>query len=191
MEETYNIAKKYNIPIHLDGARVFNAATYLNIEASEIIKYTTSTMFCLSKGLAAPVGSILVGDKEFIEKARKNRKLLGGGLRQSGFLAAAGLIALKEMIPNLKVDHQNALYMAKLFLDIPEITYNIDDIHINMIYFKIDTNKDLNLLEEFMLKKGVKMNPKDENNIFRFVTHHNIDKKDIDIAISFLKEFLS
>lgn len=102
MQATYEIAKLHNIPLHLDGARVFNAARYLGIEAKEIMKYTDTTMFCLSKGLVAPIGSMLVGSTSFINKALKNRKLMGGGLRQAGFLAAAGLVALEVMIPNLK-----------------------------------------------------------------------------------------
>src|SRR5665811_1517573 len=97
-----------NILVHLDGARIFNAAIALNIKPALLAKDVDSVMFCLSKGLSAPVGSILIGSKEFIQKARKNRKMLGGGMRQAGILAAAGIIALEKMVERLKEDHKNA-----------------------------------------------------------------------------------
>jgi len=113
MKEIYSIAKERNIPVHLDGARLFNAAATLGVDASQITQYTDSVMFCLSKGLCAPVGSMLAGSRQFVDKARKNRKLLGGGMRQAGILAAAGLIALEKMTKRLPEDHENAKYMAK------------------------------------------------------------------------------
>jgi threonine aldolase len=189
MKQTYEIAKQHNIPIHLDGARVFNAATYLNIDVKEIIKYTDSTMFCLSKGLAAPVGSMIVGSKLFIENARKNRKLMGGGLRQAGFLAAAGLVALKEMIPNLKLDNEKAIYMAKELEKIEEVSINVSDVHINLVFFKIKTDKNLNCLQDFMLQNGIKINGHELNN-FRVVLHHGVTMENIDKYISTLSEFL-
>ena len=96
MKSIYELGKKHSIPIHLDGARIFNASTYLNVDVKEIAQFADSINFCLSKGLCAPIGSVLVGSNEFINKARKNRKLLGGGMRQAGILAAAGIIALMK-----------------------------------------------------------------------------------------------
>ena len=104
---------KHGIPVHLDGARIYNAATYLGVEAREIAKYCDSVNVCLSKGLCAPVGSVLAGSREFIERARKFRKMLGGGMRQAGILAAAGIIAIEKMTKRLKEDHDNALLLAK------------------------------------------------------------------------------
>ncbi|KAJ9574649.1 hypothetical protein L9F63_008181, partial [Diploptera punctata] len=106
-------AKKLNIPLHMDGARLFNAAVYLNIPASRIIRDFASATFCISKGLGAPIGSILVGDKEFIRKSRRLRKALGGGMRQVGVIAAAGIIALDSMIERLQDDHIRAKAIAK------------------------------------------------------------------------------
>jgi threonine aldolase len=129
MKEISEIAHENGIPVHLDGARVFNAATYLDVDPKEITQYCDSVMFCLSKGLCAPVGSLLAGSKDFIQKAKKKRKLMGGGLRQAGFLAAAGLIALEKMRFRLKEDHENARYLGERLSEIPEISLNLDDIH--------------------------------------------------------------
>src|SRR5699024_2856758 len=113
MKEVYEIGQKHDIAVHLDGARIFNAATYLNVDVKEIAQYADSINVCLSKGLCAPVGSVLIGNEQFIDRARKNRKLLGGGMRQAGILAAAGLIALEEMPHRLKEDHDNAKRLAR------------------------------------------------------------------------------
>ncbi|GKT20641.1 Threonine aldolase like protein, partial [Aduncisulcus paluster] len=102
----------HGIPVHLDGARIFNAATALNVDVKEITKHVSTANVCLSKGLCAPVGSILVGDRTFIDRARKNRKLMGGGMRQAGVIAAPALYALQNMVERLKDDHDNAKYMA-------------------------------------------------------------------------------
>ncbi|MDD2483917.1 MAG: low specificity L-threonine aldolase, partial [Eubacteriales bacterium] len=107
------LAEEHGIPVHMDGARIFNAATALGVDAKEIAACCDSVMFCLSKGLAAPVGSMVAGTKEFIDRARKNRKLMGGGMRQAGILAAAGIIALEKMTERLVVDHENAAYLAE------------------------------------------------------------------------------
>ncbi len=190
MQSIYSVARKHNLPVHLDGARLFNAATYLKVDANEITQYCDSVMFCLSKGLCAPVGSILAGSKEFIDKARRGRKLMGGGLRQAGFLAAAGLVALKEMVSRLSVDHDNALYMANELAKIPGVKVSIEDVHIDMVFFNIskpDCNTD-RLVEEFY-NRGIKINSA-ENGEFRFVTNYWISKEDVDFAVSTLRELL-
>lgn len=191
MKAIYEIAKKHDIPVHLDGARLFNAASYLKVDAKEITQYCDSVMFCLSKGLCAPVGSMLAGSSKFIERARKGRKLMGGGLRQSGFLAAAGLVALKEMRERLAVDHENALYMADKLSSLPYISQNKEDIHIDMVFFKISKdNWDDNKFVEFMLEKGIKINGA-ENGEYRFVTNYWVDKANIDYTVEQVKEFLN
>lgn len=189
MKEISEIAHEKGIPVHLDGARVFNAATYLNVDPKEITQYCDSVMFCLSKGLCAPVGSIVAGSKDFIQKAKKKRKLMGGGLRQAGFLAAAGLIALEKMRFRLKEDHENARYLGERLNEIPEISVNLDDIHINMVFFRI--NKDINFREmvSFFLEKGIKINPP-ENGELRFVTNYWVSKKDVDYIVETMKEYL-
>lgn len=191
MEKLYGIAKKHNLPVHLDGARLFNAAAYLKVDAKDITKYCDSVMFCLSKGLCAPVGSILAGTKEFIDRARKGRKLMGGGLRQAGFLAAAGLIALKEMRARLTEDHENALILADELSKIPGIKVNYENVHINMVFFDMsDTNYDTDKLVQDFYNKGIKINSA-ENGEMRFVTNYWVTKEDIHFVIDTFKEILS
>ena len=113
------IGQRYSIPLHLDGARIFNAAAALGIKAKEIASWVDSVSFCLSKGLCAPVGSLIVGRKEWIARARKWRKRLGGGMRQAGILAAAGIVALEQMIERLPQDHDLAQYLAAGLAEIP------------------------------------------------------------------------
>ncbi|WP_066505006.1 low-specificity L-threonine aldolase [Abyssisolibacter fermentans] len=190
MIEIYNIAQERDIPVHLDGARVFNAATTMGIDVKEITKYCDSVMFCLSKGLCAPIGSMLAGSKEFIDKARKNRKLMGGGLRQVGILAAAGIIALKEMVPMLKDNHENAKYLADELSKIDGIFIHYDRIDINMVFFNLASS----IIEEDrfvkeLLDNNIKINGA-ENGEYRFVTHHYITKEDIDYVVSTIKKLI-
>ncbi|WP_066894490.1 low-specificity L-threonine aldolase [Clostridium nigeriense] len=191
MNEVYEVAKKYNLPIHLDGARLFNASTALNVDVTEITKYCDSVMFCLSKGLCAPVGSILAGSKEFISKARKKRKLMGGGLRQSGFLAAAGIVSLEEMTKRLREDHDNAKLLAEELNKIPEIDVDLHNLKINMVFFKFNDNSiNTKALVNYFLENDIKINDV-ENGLMRFVTHYWIKKDDIFKVVTTLKEFLS
>ncbi|PRR78103.1 L-allo-threonine aldolase [Clostridium liquoris] len=191
MREIYTIARNHNLPVHLDGARLFNAAAYLNVDPKEITQYCSSVMFCLSKGLCAPVGSMVAGSKDFIEKARKKRKIMGGGLRQAGILAAAGLVALKDMRKYLMEDHQNALYLGEELSKIPGININLDDININMVFFNMnDELYDMNNLAKEFYKKGIKINGP-ENGELRFVTNYWIKRKDIDYIINTMKEILN
>jgi threonine aldolase len=192
MEAIYNIAQKHHIPVHLDGARLFNAAAYLKKDAKEITAYCDSVMFCLSKGLCAPVGSMLAGNREFIAKARKKRKLMGGGLRQAGFLAAAGLVALKKMRGRLVEDHENAVLLGNELAKIPGIKVEIDDIHINMVFFRIEKypHDSEEALIKGLLEKGIKANPP-ENGLIRFVTNHGVKREDIPYIASTLRSLLA
>ncbi|HZJ98582.1 MAG TPA: low-specificity L-threonine aldolase, partial [Tissierellaceae bacterium] len=183
MEELYDAAHTNNIPVHLDGARLFNAATYLMVEAKEITKYTDSVMFCISKGLCSPIGSMLCGDQEFINIARKMRKLLGGGMRQAGVLAACGLISLEKMVQRLQEDHDNAKYLATKLNEIEGFSVDMDKVQINMVFCEIN-KEDFNS-QEFvskMLAKGVKING-DQGNKIRFVTNNDVSREDIDYAV--------
>lgn len=190
MKEAFDTAKKHNLPVHLDGARIFNAATYLNTDVSEITRYCDSVMFCLSKGLCAPVGSILAGSKEFIDKARKKRKLMGGGLRQAGFLAAAGIVALDVMAKRLYEDHENAKLLANELSKIDEIDVDFDNLKINMVFFKFNKNVNTKALVDYFLENGIKINDA-ENNKMRFVTHYYVKNEDINKIVSTMKNFLS
>ena len=139
MKAVYDTSKKHNLPVHLDGARLFNASVALGVDAKELTQYCDSVMVCLSKGLCAPVGSVLCGSKEFIEKARRNRQLLGGGMRQAGFVAACGIIALEKMVDRLRDDHENAKYMAHRLNKIKGVNVLMDNVDVNMVFFKLTT----------------------------------------------------
>lgn len=190
MKEIYSIAQKNNVPVHLDGARLFNAAAYLEVEPSEITQYCDSVMFCLSKGLCAPVGSILAGSKKFIDRARKKRKLMGGGLRQAGILAAAGLIALRDMREGLKEDHKNALLLGEELSKIDGIQVRQEDIHINMVFFSMkDTGCSSEKLVSGLYEKGIKING-EENGEVRFVTNHWVTKEDVMHVVNCVKNIV-
>ncbi|MBW9144420.1 low-specificity L-threonine aldolase [Clostridium sp. CM028] len=191
MKKIYTLAKGHEVPVHLDGARLFNASAYLDVDAKEITKYCDSVMFCLSKALCAPIGSMLAGSKIFIDKARKKRKVLGGGLRQSGILAAAGLVALCEMIPQLKIDHKNAIVLGEELSKIPGIVVNKEYIHINMVFFNMrSTGFSSDKLVEKFYNRGIKING-EEDGLMRFVTHNWVSDKDVEFVISSLKEILT
>lgn len=188
MEKVYSIAKKHQLAVHLDGARVFNAATYLKVEVKEIAQYADTVSICLSKALGAPIGTVLVGPKAFIEKARYNRKIMGGGMRQIGILAACGFIALQEMSKRLEDDHQNARYMEELLREIPGIVIDETQRDINMVFFDIDDDKKYHL-DTYLLANGVKILPYE--GAFRFVTHYDVDKVQIKQAIELVKAFFN
>ena len=190
LQQVYKMAKEENIPVHMDGARIFNAATALGVDVKEIAACTDSVMFCLSKGLCAPVGSMLVGSKEYIERARRNRKMLGGGMRQCGFLAAAGLIALEVMTKRLQEDHDNAKYMAQRLQKMPGVTLDMNSVEINMVFFKLDAPKEvIDSLPEKMLEAGVKINGIEDGE-FRLVTTHDTSREDIDRALDAFEKII-
>lgn len=190
MKEIYEIASNKKIPVHLDGARLFNAAAYLHVDAREITKYCDDVTFCVSKGLCAPIGSLLAGTNEFITRARKNRKLMGGGLRQVGILAAAGLVALKDMRKYLISDHENAVLLGDELSKIPKIKVNKTDLHINMVFFDMSkTGCDTVKLADEFLKKGIKINS-EEDGMMRFVTNYWVKKEDIFYVVDTMKELL-
>ncbi|MDD3167926.1 MAG: low-specificity L-threonine aldolase [Eubacteriales bacterium] len=190
MEEVYALAKKNGIAVHLDGARVFNAAAALDVDVKEITKNCDTVSCCLSKGLCAPVGSVLAGGAETITKARKYRKMLGGGMRQCGILAAAAIISLKEMPRRLKEDHDNATYMAKRLSELDGVTVDPNSVQINMVFFRLDKPDELiDSLPDKMLEKGIKINGC-ELGEFRFVTSNDVSKEDIDYAVSSFAELI-
>lgn len=190
MKSIFDIAEKHDIPVHLDGARLFNAASYLGVNPKEITKYCDSVMFCVSKGLCAPIGSILAGNKEFISKAIKKRKLMGGSLRQSGILAAAGIVALKDMRERLSDDHDTALLLGQELSKIPGIEVNLNDIHINMVFFNMSkTGYNTDKLVDELYSRGIKINPA-ENGSLRFVTHYWISKENVYTVVNTMKEII-
>lgn len=191
MRKIYEMAAKHGIPVHTDGARLFNAAVHLKVEAREIAKYSDSIMFCLSKGLCAPVGSILAGSRDFIARARKGRKLMGGGMRQAGFLAAAGLVALEKMTLRLGEDHENARYLAGELSQIPGVKVNLSDVHINMVFFEMThPGLDAAKFTAGMREKGIILNSS-AYGFMRFVTHYWISREDIARIVTGMKEVLA
>lgn len=188
LQEIHAIAKKHGIPVHLDGARLFNAATYLGVEGKDIAEYADSVSLCLSKGLCAPVGSVVAGTKDFIHEARKNRKILGGAMRQAGILAAAGLEAL-EMRKRLKEDHENALYFGEELDKIPGIRVHKDAIKINMIFFEIEKeNFDDEKFVPHLKDRDILINGQD-GGLYRFVTHYYITRERMDTVLEILREY--
>lgn len=184
------VGEKHKIPVHMDGARIFNAATSLGVDVKEIANCADSVMFCLSKGLAAPVGSILAGEKNFIEKARKKRKLMGGGMRQVGILAAAGIIALEKMALRLKEDHENAKYLADELSKISGINVIFGRLDIDMVFFEMreEIISSKNFVDK-LFEKNIKINGI-ENGEYRFVTHVGVTRSDIDYVIKCIKDII-
>lgn len=190
MEKIRAIANKNNLPIHLDGARIFNAAAFLGVDVKEITMYCDTVSCCLSKGLCAPVGAIFAGPEKVVSSARKFRKMIGGGMRQNGILAAAGIIALRDMNTRLVEDHENAKYMAEQLSKISGVNVIWDCLDINMVFFNIDRPREfLSSLEDQMLKRGIKIGGYKEGPM-RWVVNHDINRKDIDIAVSALENLL-
>jgi len=191
LDMVYELAKKKNIPVHLDGARIFNAALHLEVDVEEIARHADTINVCLSKGLGAPIGSLVAGGKDFINRARKNRKLMGGGMRQVGIIAAAGIIALEEMTKRLQEDHDNAKYMADLLSKIKGIRIIWDRLDINMVFFKIEDGIiEENKLVNRLFEQDIKINGMEDDE-YRFVAHLNTSRKDIDKLCSIVKELLT
>lgn len=208
LDELKAICEKHKLKLHMDGARIFNAADYLKVPVSRIVRDFDSVTFCLSKGLCAPIGSVLVGTKEFIDQARYLRKGLGGGMRQVGLLAAAGLVALDDIVPKLHNDHRHARQIAKAIHDLksPFVTLEIDNVQTNICMIHLlqpDKYSATYLLErlkqvtEKELSAGVtdksgngivvKVGTKDEWNCIRYVTYHHIDDNITELAIKKFK----
>lgn len=190
MQAIYALAKQNNLPVHLDGARIFNAALALGVEVKALADCADTVNICLSKGLCAPVGSVLVGPKAFIDKARKNRKLMGGGMRQVGFLAAAGIYAVEHMVDRLKEDHENLQYLAEALDKIEGITVKKDRTAINMVFFELPETviKETDFIEG-LLKNGIKSNGTEDGE-YRFVTHYGVDRHQIDETLRVIRELL-
>lgn len=178
---------KHQLQLHLDGARVYNAKVALDVDITEISKHFDSMTICLSKGLGAPIGSLLLGSKELIAKARRWRKVLGGGMRQAGILAAAAEVALTQNVEKLKKDHANALYLAQSLDDIKGINVNTKHVQTNMAFFKLDNPNSINEITLALKEKNILISP---GNPVRLVTHLDITKQDIDVFIKELKILL-
>ncbi|AMG10998.1 low-specificity L-threonine aldolase [Vibrio vulnificus] len=187
LQEARAFVDKHNLKLHLDGARVYNAATALDVPVRDIAQYFDSMTICLSKGLGAPVGSLLLGSKEYIAKARRLRKMVGGGMRQAGILAAAGKLALTEQVAQLKVDHANAKALAQGLSELPGVHVNPDFVQTNIVFAKLDDSVDIDAIAQKLAEESIIITP---GNPIRFVTHKDISRQDIDLFLEKLRFFL-
>jgi threonine aldolase len=187
MDRVGELAHDKEIKLHVDGARLFNAACALNVKARDLVATADSVTICLSKGLGAPAGSVVCGNSDFIAKARRVRKVLGGGMRQVGVLAAAGMVALTEMVDRLFEDHENAKKLAQALAEMPGLKIDPDTIMTNIVYFEITKE---HLTAETLVKcldrNGIKVLPTGERQI-RAVTNYHIRPSDIDYVIRIFK----
>ena len=182
-EAVASVAHANGVAVHLDGARIFNASVCLELPAKELVKDVDDVCFCLSKGLSAPVGSLLCGSQEFIERARKWRKMVGGGMRQVGVLAAAGIVALETMIDRLAEDHSHARQLAEGLAEIPGINLDPQLFQTNIVFAGLESG--LGSVQEFMgrlSQEGVKVSYPGDGR-FRMVTHRHITSQDVETVV--------
>lgn len=190
LAEVQSLARNHGIPIHVDGARVFNAAIKLNLPVAEIAQYADSLQFCLSKGLSAPIGSIVVGNRDFIQKVYRLRKMLGGGMRQAGIIAAAGLVSLRSMVDRLAEDHANAKFLAEGLADIKGIECDASMVDTNIIFFRIvDTRFTWRTFVEAVRQQGLYIDELGHGRI-RAVTHSGINFQQIKQALDIIRNVM-
>lgn len=190
MKEVGDLAAKHAIKVHLDGARIFNAAVALEVDVGSLVHHADSVMLCLSKGLSAPIGSLICGTREYIAKARQIRKMVGGGMRQVGHLAAAGIISLETLTLRLQEDHHNAKALASGLASIPAIRLDLKDIHTNILFFQVDylkispddflTQVESNGVRILMIEPGV----------FRAVLHRGVSSRQVTDAVEIIRGIL-
>ena len=181
------LAKRRGLLVHLDGARIFNAAVALGVDCRELTRGVDSVNVCLSKGLAAPVGSVICGSRSFIARARRTRKMLGGGMRQAGIIAAAGIVALETMIDRLAEDHANARRLAEGIATIGGLATDPARVQTNILYCDLAGGRfsDTEFIER-LAQKGLRLSHTGPAR-FRMLTHYGIDAADIDAALAILR----
>ncbi|BDR16220.1 low-specificity L-threonine aldolase [Vibrio sp. STUT-A11] len=187
LAEARDFVNKHNLKLHLDGARVFNAAVALDVPVREIAQYFDSMTICLSKGLSAPVGSLLLGSKEYIAKARRLRKMVGGGMRQAGILAAAGKLAITEQVLQLKQDHINAKTLAQGLAELSGFSVKPGLVQTNIVFAKLAPQVDIAAIAEKLKQQDIIITP---GNPIRFVTHKDISEQDVTRFLSTLKSLV-
>jgi len=190
IDDVCDHAHEVGLPVHLDGARIFNAATALGCDVARLCRSCDSVMFCLSKGLAAPVGSLLASTRDFVEEARRVRKMMGGGMRQIGVLAAAGLIALEKMPARLSEDHANARLLAELLSKIPRLDVHPERVQTNIVVVGVqDTGYDSSRFLQLLKQRGVLSGTVDENTL-RLLTHLDVNRTQIVQAAQIFRDVL-
>lgn len=190
MQTIQDLAQSRGFAVHLDGARVFNAAVALGVDVQTITQHVDSVMFCLSKGLSAPVGSMLAGDAAFIKRARRIRKMVGGGMRQAGIIAAAGIVALEEMVERLTEDHTHARMLAEGLATLPGIAIDLAKVQSDIVIFKLDSEVWTPVrLTEVLAEQGLLIGEIGRGYL-RVVTHHDIDANDVEEALEVMRSVL-
>ena len=190
MHRVGEIARKNHLRIHVDGARLFNAAVALGTPAKELVTDADSVSFCLSKGLGAPVGSVVCGTLDFIAEARRVRKVLGGGMRQVGVLAAAGIVALNEMVDRLEEDHSNARRLAEGFAGMSGLLIRPEYVRTNIVFFEVNREGlTAGALAEQLNSEGIRVSPTGANQL-RAVTHYHITPDDIDYTLGVFEKLV-
>ena len=188
-EALADVAHRAGFPVHLDGARIFNAAVAQAVDVRELTRPVDSVMFCLSKGLSAPVGSMLAGSRVFVDRARRMRKMLGGGMRQAGVIAAAGICALTENVERLAEDHGNALELARGLQGLPGIAVDLSRVETNLVFVHLLAPLTRERFLALCLERDIRVDPNRPETV-RMVTHRNVSKDDIAYAISAIGEAL-
>jgi len=185
------LAHQHGLSVHLDGARIFNAAVALGVPASDLAAPADSVMFCLSKGLSCPVGSLICSSAEFIGKARRVRKMVGGGMRQAGVLAAAGIVALEQMIDRLQDDHNNARILAEGIAAIPGLSLDPHTVRTNIVFFDLVSRRmSVDRFVQALHEAGVWMLALGAGRV-RAVTHYGIEKADVEEALRVMRQVMA
>lgn len=189
MKRLIALARKRNAAVHLDGARIFNASVALRVPAATLVEGVDSMMFCVSKGIGAPVGSVLCGTSDFIARAKTMRLWCGGAMRQSGVIAAAGIVGLKDYPERLGADHSNARRLAEGLADLPAFEIDMKSVQTNMVYVRVkDSRFDPDDFNRRCYERGVWVRGNKER--FRFVLHHQVSSADVDRAVAVIRESL-
>jgi threonine aldolase len=190
-ESVAKLAGEHDLRVHLDGARIFNAAVALGVDVKELTRHADSVSFCLSKGLSCPIGSVICGSSQFIAEARRNRKVLGGGMRQSGIIAAAGITALEQMVDRLAQDHENARRLADGIAQIPGLFIELNKIQTNIVYFDIADDKfAAETLVRQLADNRIKILQVGPGRL-RAVTHYGINTDDIDLTLNVVNKIMT
>jgi threonine aldolase len=183
MDAVAEVAHRRGLHLHVDGARIFNAAAALDVPVDRLTQGADTVQFCLSKGLGCPVGSLLVGSADQIKEARRWRKMVGGSLRQSGIIAAAGIVALEQMVDRLADDHRNARRLAEGLDDLPGLSVDVDKVETNIVMLNVDTSRiDPRAFVAGLAERGVKIGSPYGGRI-RLVTHYQISAQDVDATL--------
>ncbi|MGF1723481.1 low-specificity L-threonine aldolase [Photobacterium nomapromontoriensis] len=188
LAQARQFVNQHNLKLHLDGARAYNAAVALNVDITEISQHFDSMTICLSKGLGAPIGSLVLGEQAFIQRTRRWRKMLGGGMRQAGILAAAAKMALTDNVERLANDHANAKYLAEQLNNVSGFKVNVEHVQTNILFAHVDPTIDQLQLVDTLEQQGILIS---KGQPMRFVTHLDISRDDIDTFLSALSRAVS